>query len=179
MFTAEDTLAQLVANRNKIAEVPHSPETARAGWSSLCTSTVHDLRDKPTPATAQAPPVVPDTCTRSLSNTDTFPRCLAEDFFNAPKASPEVMSRRKHPSLPRDQSEIVLLRKKPRNLSKSINDTFPKEDLQVLWKAAARGKRNESRQMQSTNFEGEIPSAPAAKHQMTMDGIDFVNASGK
>ncbi|KAL1503255.1 hypothetical protein AB1Y20_011311 [Prymnesium parvum] len=148
MFSSEASLSRLAANRERIASLPLSPPPPRAGWGEGCTSAIHDLRDAaPTPPTRPSPAA--DARLRQLR----FPRSLADDFRHAPR-----------PREQRDPPAVAppsLARTPDARDGAAINDGFPKEALQTLWRRA-RGRRGEADPQ-----EGEGAATPRASRSST------------
>lgn len=132
MFSQEATIAKLIANGKGAKALGPFQSPTRDSWGADCSSTIHDLRD-PAPCaadcdTAKAASLFHQAEVRRFE----FPESLLHDFRTAPIPSSAAANGPVSATAARTLSSISKRRRKC--AQPSINDGFPKQPLQLLWK---------------------------------------------
>ena len=124
-------VALLQANRTMPIHSSATP-CASPGWSSSCQTSVHDLRDSDS---SDAPSDgASSAATRTPKAAVSFPLSLSADFRSASRPAADAVI--KSPLLTKT-AESQIPKHRPRAPAALINDSFPKEGLQQLWRKAA------------------------------------------
>ena len=129
---AASTVAKLLSNRERLADLPCPQPSPPAGWAGMRFLGVNDLFETSAACIGSSPS---DRHVRAA-----FPASLADDFKEAANASTPRFE------LPETTARPVA---RPRAPAADINDySFPKEGLQQAWVRAARAgwKRQTSEQ---------------------------------